>query len=133
MDGNLACEQYFCYERYELTYMPVAAIYTLIHAFLTKHSHSKAAQAVKKAAKEVVILKDDIDLEGPQLDEIIAQWKLLKASSQKASTDSSTSESDSECMSSFVNRVERIEVNQCIAIPQHLPVPARHPTAKQRK
>ena len=82
--------------------MPLAAIYTLIHAFLSKHSHAKAAQAVKKAAKEVVILKDDIDIEGPQLDEIIAQWKLLKASSQKSSAaDSSTSESDSDCMSSF--------------------------------
>ena len=77
---------------YELTYMPFAAIYTLIHAFLTKHSHTKAAQAVKKAAKEVVILKDDIDIEGPQLDEIIAQWKSLKASlcssPRKASADS---------------------------------------------
>lgn len=57
--------------------MPLSAIYTLIHAFLTKNSHTKAAQAVKKAAKEVVILKDDIDIEGPQLDEIILQWKLL--------------------------------------------------------
>ena len=83
--------------------MPFAAIYILIHAFLSKHSHTKAAQAVKKAAKEIVILKDDIDIEGPQLDEIIAQWKLLKPSSRKASTDSSTSESDSDsdCMSSL--------------------------------
>jgi len=57
----------------------LAATYTLIHAFLTKHSHTKAAQAVKKAAKEAVILKDDMDIEGPQLDEIIAQWKSLVA------------------------------------------------------
>ena len=65
----------------KLTFMPFAAIYTLIHAFLMKNSHTKAAQAVKKAAKEVVILKDDIDIEGPHLDEIIAQWKILKTSS----------------------------------------------------
>jgi len=47
----------------------------LIHAFLTKQLHTKAAQAVKRAAKEVVILKDGIELEGPQLNEIIKQWK----------------------------------------------------------
>jgi hypothetical protein len=92
----------FCYE---LTYhIPFTAIYTLIHAFLSKNSHAKAAQAVKKAAKDIVILKDDIDIEGPQLDEIIAQWKLLKASSRNASGDSSSSESDSDCMYSFIKR-----------------------------
>lgn len=53
----------------------LSATYTLIHAFLTKQLHTKAAQAVKKAAKEVVVLRDDIKLEGPQLDEIIKQWK----------------------------------------------------------
>ena len=113
MDGNPACKEYiaqcFCYE---LTFMSFAAIYSLIHAFLTKNSHTKAAQAVKKAAKEVVILKDDIDLEGPQLDEIIAQWKSLKASSRNAD-----SESDSDCMSSFINGVERVKIDQSIAIP----------------
>ena len=57
----------------------LSATYALIHAFLTKYSHTKAAQAVKKAAKEVVILKDDVEIEGPQLDEIISQWKLLVA------------------------------------------------------
>lgn len=95
--------------------MPFAAIYTLIHAFLSKRSHTKAALAVKKAAKEIVILKDDIDIDGPQLDEIIAQWKLLIASSRKAATDSSSSDSDSDsdCMSSFMNGVE---IDQCIAI-----------------
>ncbi|KAK7040870.1 jun-like transcription factor [Paramarasmius palmivorus] len=53
----------------------LATTYTLIHAFLTKRSHSKAADALKKAAKDVVILKDGIATEGPQLDEIIQQWK----------------------------------------------------------
>ncbi|KAF8809114.1 hypothetical protein BYT27DRAFT_7136775 [Phlegmacium glaucopus] len=84
----------------------LASTYTLIHAFLTKHSHTKAAQAVKKAAKEVVILKDDIDIEGPQLDEIICQWKSLvatKASSKSTSqsdSDSDSSSSDSSSSSS---------------------------------
>ena len=96
--------------------MPFSAIYSLIHAFLSKHSHTKAAQAVKKAAREIVILKDDIDLEGPQLDEIIAQWKLLKASSQKASADSSSSESDSDCMYSSIYGVE---IDRCSAIHIH--------------
>ena len=109
-DGNLACKEYrsgFCYE---LKFMPFAAIYTLIHAFLSKHSHRKAAQAVKKAAKEIVILKDDIDIEGPHLDEIIAQWKSLKELSQKASADSSSPESDSDCMCVVYKGVE---LDQC--------------------
>ncbi|KAF8205661.1 hypothetical protein K438DRAFT_517742 [Mycena galopus ATCC 62051] len=58
----------------------LATTYTLIHAFLTKQSHSKAAEALKKAAKDVVILKDSLSIDGPQLDEIIREWKLLKAS-----------------------------------------------------
>lgn len=95
--------------------MPFAAIYTLIHAFLSKHSHTKAAQAVKKAAKEIVILKDDIDIEGPQLDEIIAQWKIVQELSRKALADSTSSESDSDCTCvSFINGVE---IDHCIAIP----------------
>jgi len=55
----------------------LSATYTLIHAFLTKHSHTKAAQAVKTAAKGVVILRDDVnvDVDGPHLQEIIEQWK----------------------------------------------------------
>jgi hypothetical protein len=78
MDGSLACKEYQSNFLLKFTIMPFAAIYTLIHAFLTKNSHTKAAQAVKKAAKEVVILQDEIDIEGPQLDEIIAQWKIFK-------------------------------------------------------
>ena len=92
---------------YELTLIPFVAIYTLIHAFLSKHSHTKAAQAVRKAAKEIVILKEDIDIEGTQLDEIIAQWKLLKEIYQKALADSSSSESDSDCMYSFIYKRRR--------------------------
>ena len=49
--------------------------YTLIHSFLLKQSHLKVAQALKKAAKNVVILKDDVDPEGPSLDVILKEWK----------------------------------------------------------
>lgn len=79
MDGNLASRKALA-SRGKIYSHFFTATYTLIHAFLTKQSHIKAAQAVKKAAKEVVILKDDVELEGPQLDEIIRDWK---AASQK--------------------------------------------------
>jgi len=80
----------------------LASTYTLIHAFLTKHSHTKAAQAVKKAVKEVVILKDGVEIEGPQLDEIIVEWKLLVAN--KKSTPDLDSDSSSSSSSSSSNR-----------------------------
>jgi hypothetical protein len=49
--------------------------YTLIHAFLVKHAHLKAARALKKSVKEFLILKDDAVPEGPALDDIIRSWK----------------------------------------------------------
>jgi hypothetical protein len=55
------------------------ATYTLIHAFLTKRSHTKVALALKKAARDVVVLKDDVDVDGPHLDEIVKQWKAWAA------------------------------------------------------
>ncbi|KAJ7805639.1 hypothetical protein B0H14DRAFT_2879476 [Mycena olivaceomarginata] len=61
----------------------LATTYTLIHAFLTKRSHSKAAEALKKAAKDVVILKDNLDIDGPQLDDIIRDWKTLQAARRR--------------------------------------------------
>lgn len=51
------------------------ATYALIHAFLVKQSHTKAAQAVKKAAKEVVVLDDQTSVDEPHLDKIIQIWK----------------------------------------------------------
>jgi hypothetical protein len=47
----------------------------LIYNFLKKQSHGKAAEAVKKAAKGSVVLRDDIEQEGPQLEDIVKQWK----------------------------------------------------------
>ena len=37
----------------------IPRIYTLIYAFLTKRSHAKAAEALRKVAKDVVALKED--------------------------------------------------------------------------
>ena len=34
------------------------ATYTLIYSFLKKRKHTKAAEALKKAAKDVVVLED---------------------------------------------------------------------------
>jgi hypothetical protein len=53
--------------------------YSLIYAFLKKQAQTKAADAVKKAARNIIVLKDDLQLEGPQLDEIVKQWKELQA------------------------------------------------------
>lgn len=52
----------------------IAATYTLIYSFLSKRSHVKAAQAVKKAAKDLISL-EDITLEDPQLDTIVDEWR----------------------------------------------------------
>lgn len=56
-----------------------------------KKSHPKLAGAFKKAVKDVVVLKDDVDVEGPQLDEIVKQWKALVAKEAVVTSD------DSEC------------------------------------
>lgn len=57
------------------------ATYTLIYSFLKKQSHSKAAEAVKNAAKEFVVLKDSIKVDGPSLDEVVKTWKALTVAS----------------------------------------------------
>ncbi|KAG5722147.1 Nucleolar and coiled-body phosphoprotein 1 [Termitomyces sp. T112] len=74
----------------------LATTYTLIHSFLRKHSHTKAALAVKKAAKDIVVLKDDIEIEGPCLDTILMEWKTAQAVATKASSSDSSHSSDSE-------------------------------------
>lgn len=85
MDRSLASEFFAPVAMCSLNSAICPATYTLIHAFLTKHSHAKAAEAVKKAAKAVVVLKDDIKVEGPQLDEIIEQWKQISQKKSKQS------------------------------------------------
>ncbi|OJA15738.1 hypothetical protein AZE42_05261 [Rhizopogon vesiculosus] len=71
--------------------MEVPVTYSLIYAFLQKQDQTKAADAVKKAARNIIILKDDLKFEGTHLDEIVKQW----IDSQDAGK-SSSSESDSD-------------------------------------
>lgn len=68
-------------ETRKLTSVSAAATYTLIYSFLKKNSHAKAADAIRKAAKDVVALEGDMDVDGPSLDEIIKQWQTLTTSS----------------------------------------------------
>ncbi|KAH7914009.1 hypothetical protein BJ138DRAFT_503853 [Hygrophoropsis aurantiaca] len=78
----------------------LAATYTLVYTFLKNRSHTKAADALKKAAKDVVILKDDIDSSSPPLNDIIEEWKAFKnpkmtTSDSSSSSDDSSDDSDS--------------------------------------
>ena len=60
-------------------YSPMgSATYTYIYSFLLKKEHSKAAEALKKAVKDVVVLKDGMVPDGPSLDVVIKEWKELK-------------------------------------------------------
>ncbi|KAG2116530.1 uncharacterized protein F5147DRAFT_347538 [Suillus discolor] len=67
----------------------LAVTYSLIYAFLKQQSQTKAADAVKKAARNIIVLKDDLQLKGSSLDEIVKQWK------ESHTNDSS---SDSNCV-----------------------------------
>ncbi len=56
-----------------------AAAYALIYNFLKSHSHDKAAQALRKSVRDVVVLNDSVaSSEDTPLDEIIREWKLQK-------------------------------------------------------
>lgn len=51
------------------------ATYAAIHAFLSTHGHNKAALAVKKAAADTVILKDDVEMKHAPLEELVKTWQ----------------------------------------------------------
>jgi hypothetical protein len=74
----------------------VPATYKLVYAFLIKHSHSNVARALKEAAKDIVILKDDakIEMKGSQLERIVKEWNIR-------GLDASTDAEDSERSSSL--------------------------------
>ncbi|TBU65470.1 hypothetical protein BD310DRAFT_864148, partial [Dichomitus squalens] len=84
----------------------LASTYTYIYTFLVKQEHNKAAYALKKAVKDVVVLKDGVNPEGPSLERIIKEWKELKekaageVSSESSDSDSDDSDSSSEESSS---------------------------------
>jgi hypothetical protein len=67
------------------SYIPAfdIATYSLIHDFLVKQGQSKAAQAVKKAAKGVVELSEGISQSGLSLEEIVREWKSLKSAAKE--------------------------------------------------
>jgi len=81
----------------------LAATYTLIHAFLLEKSHEKVAKALKKAVKDVVILRDEVPTDSPPLNEIIAQWKTWRESKTRAHSSSSSSDSSDSSDSSSSN------------------------------
>lgn len=85
-DGHLAGTYYSTHRQIGPQLNHLVATYTLIYSFLTERSHTKAAEAVKKAAKEIVVLKDGMKPDGPSLPEILKQWK-----AQKKEDDSSSS------------------------------------------
>ena len=58
---------------------PITATYTLIYSFLKTQAHTKAADAVKKAAKDVVELKDDMEVDGASLKEVVKSWKATQS------------------------------------------------------
>ena len=52
--------------------------YTLIHAFLRGNSHTKAADAVKKAAKDIPGFRESIADSEQTIDSIVKQWRERK-------------------------------------------------------
>lgn len=96
----------------------ILATYALIYSFLSAHSHVKAAAAVKKAVKDIVILKANVSANDVSLEEIVRSWKAKKEADAlvnltsvacqfnnvylcrnnvSSSEDSSSSSSSSEC------------------------------------
>ncbi|KAG9318627.1 hypothetical protein JVU11DRAFT_720 [Chiua virens] len=71
------------------------ATYGLIYRFLKQQSQNKAAEAVKKAARNIVVLRDDIEQKGPPLEDIIGEWKQSKENT-KADDDSESSSEESD-------------------------------------
>ncbi|KAK0211234.1 hypothetical protein DFS33DRAFT_1298311 [Desarmillaria ectypa] len=71
----------------------LAMTYTLIHAFLVKNKHTKAASVLKNSVKDVVVLKDEVTVAGPSLDVIVERYK--KATSGDSSDSDSSSDPDS--------------------------------------
>jgi hypothetical protein len=53
----------------------ILATYALIYSFLLAHSHVKAAAAVKKAVKDIVVLKENVPADDDSLDKIVKWWK----------------------------------------------------------
>ncbi|KAH9180705.1 hypothetical protein EDB89DRAFT_1920592 [Lactarius sanguifluus] len=61
-------------EKADLTYA-----YRLVHAFLAQRSHKKVASALKQAANGIAIIDKTVNYKGPTLQQILKEWKELKA------------------------------------------------------
>ena len=46
---------------------------------MVQQKQTRAAEALKNAVKDVVVLKDEVKAKGPSLGQIIKEWKDLKA------------------------------------------------------
>jgi hypothetical protein len=53
--------------------------YKLVHAFLAERSHKKVASALKQAVNGIATIEDGVDHKGPTLQQILKEWKELKA------------------------------------------------------
>ncbi|OAX39372.1 hypothetical protein K503DRAFT_716593 [Rhizopogon vinicolor AM-OR11-026] len=78
----------------------IAVTYSLIYAFLKKQDQTKAADAVKKAARNIIVLRDDFEFGGPHLDEIVKQWIDSQAAGSSSESSSDDSSDDSSSSSS---------------------------------
>ncbi|KAH9079571.1 hypothetical protein EDB83DRAFT_1287695 [Lactarius deliciosus] len=67
-------------EKADLTYA-----YRLVHTFLAQRSHKKVASALKKAANGIAIVDKTVDYKGPTLQQILKEWKELKAAADAES------------------------------------------------
>ncbi len=56
-----------------------ADTYRLVHAFLAERSHKKVASALKQSVNGIAKIEDGVDYKGPKLQQILKEWKELKA------------------------------------------------------
>jgi hypothetical protein len=82
MDGDLASEFSWCMKTQSINIL-FSATYTLIHAFLVKRAHVKAAQALKNSVEKRLVLKDHAIPKGPTLEDIIRLWKARRKEDQE--------------------------------------------------
>lgn len=73
----LVCPHLFSQPFYTLPYP--TDTYKLVHAFLAERSHKKVASALKQAVNGVATIEDGADYRGPTLQQILKEWKELKA------------------------------------------------------
>jgi hypothetical protein len=71
----------------------LAYTYKLVHTFLAERSHKKAASALKQAVNGIATIEDGVDHKGPTLQQILKEWKELKAAAGAEESTSTSSDS----------------------------------------